>query len=368
MHKVPAREPSTEAVREHTSRPQAPAGLAGLAAQVRVSSALNLTRRDGSGFEVIGKTAVVLATVALEGHAERRRAALMLWPESPESQARNNLRTLVHRLNQRFGAELLVGAEHLALDPAQARVALQDTESLLSALAAGNSQRCELLADSGVEADASEELRSWLDAARQRVRRIQLANLSEALAGALAQADATQAIALARACVLLEPLSEHWHRRLMDTLMRCGDRAAALVAYEDCKSRLRQELGVMPDLQTRTVHLRMLQDQAVEQATERAPDLQPVQPAAPAAVASGLTPLGGAARYALVEREAVLAELQAALAQGMHVALRGEAGVGKTRLLRQLTEQGDEQGDVEQVVIRPGARTEPYAALAQLLH
>ncbi len=347
-------------------------------AQIALGARVRLTRADGSAFESTGKAALLLAMAGLEGPFERRRAALMLWPQSPEQQARNNLRTLVHRLNQRFGGELLVGSEHLAVEPSQAHVATLDAAALLAALAAGSARRCELLSDAGVEADASDELRAWLDSARQRLRRLQLSALNEALAAALgdanttrgdtAQSNPTQAIALARACVQLEPLSEQAHRQLMDTLVRCGDRAAALMAYEDCKHRLRQELGVMPDVQTRTVHLRILQDQTFVDSMGHVPDPALVPPSAAVTLASGLTPLGGAARYPLIEREAVLAEVLAALAQGQHVALQGEAGVGKTRLLRQLADDGQlAHSQFEQVSIRPGARNEPYAALAQLL-
>ncbi len=320
------------------------------APNIAIGARATLTKRDGGTFDAKGKSAVVLTMVALEGQAERRRLARLLWPDSAPQQALNNLRTLVHRLNQRFGGELLVGAEHLGIDSAQAGLVLHDTEALLAALAASGPQGCELLAQAGLEVDPPEALREWLDAARQRLRRQQLARLSEAQSAALARSETATAIALARACVQLEPLYEQGHRQLMDTLARCGDRAAALVAYEDCKQQLLEHLGVLPDVQTRTVQLRILQGQAHA-------------PSAPESVAAGLTPLGGAARYPLVEREAVLAEVQAALAQGMHVALQGEAGVGKTRLLRHLAENRE----VEQVVIRPGARDEPYAAVAQLL-
>ncbi|WP_425258751.1 BTAD domain-containing putative transcriptional regulator [Rubrivivax sp. RP6-9] len=316
---------------------------------------------DAASFDATGKTALLLALAALEGTAERRRAALLLWPDSPERQARNNLRTLVHRLNQRCGVELLLGTEHLSFDPARARVVTQDTEALLAALQTGGATACELLAQADVDGARSEALGAWLDAARQRWRRQQLAALSEALHAALAAGEAARAMTLARACVQLEPLSEHWHRQLMDTLARCGDRAAALAAYEDCKQRLRQHLGVLPDLQTRTVHLRLLQAQVQLQEQAQVPPQVQAQPLA--AVNTGLTPLGGAARFALVEREAVLAEAQAAMARGQHVVLQGEAGVGKTRLLRHLAEVGV----VEPVVLRPGARDEPYAAVAQLL-
>ncbi len=319
-------------------------------ARISVGARVQVLPEGGAGYELTGKGAVLAALVALDGPAERRRAALMLWPDSPEGQARNNLRTLVHRLNQRFGGELLEGAERLAIDPLRATVVLQGGEALVAALQSGGPQACELLAAAGIQAETSALLADWLDAARQRLRRLQLAELSVALAQARTRQDAGQAIALARACVQLEPLSEHWHRQLMDTLAGCGDRAAALAAYEDCKALLRQQLGVLPDLQTRTVQLRILQGQA--QMAE-----------APQAVAAGLTPLGGAARFPLVERETVLAEAQQALAQGQHVAVQGEAGVGKTRLLRELAEQGQ----VEQLAIPPEAKEESYSAVAQLL-
>ncbi len=318
-------------------------------ADVVVGARVQVLPHDAAAFDVTGKTALLLALAALEGQAERRRAALLLWPDSPERQARNNLRTLVHRLNQRCGVELLLGTEQLRFDPTRTRVVTQDTDTLLATLNASGAPACELLAQAGVDGAGSEALGAWLEASRQRWRRQQLAALSEALHAALAAGDSARAIALARACVQLEPLSEHGHRQLMDTLARCGDRAAALAAYEDCRQLLRQHLGVLPDEQTRTVHLRILQGQA---------HAQP-----PAAVNTGLTPLGGAARFALVEREAELAEARAAMAQGKHVLLQGEAGVGKTRLLRHLADGVD----VEPLVVRPGTRSEPYAAVAQLL-
>ena len=338
-----------------------------------VGARIQVLRHGASAIEVTGKAAVVLALLALEGQVERRRMAPLLWPGSSDGQARNNLRTLVHRLNQRLDAEMVAGAEHLRLDPALLCVVEQDDQTLLAALRAGGPQACELLARAGLEAEPSEALAQWLGSARQRLLRQQLTGLSETLTALLRSADlarapaqAERAIALARACVQLEPLSERWHRQLMDTLASCGDRAAALAAYEDCKAQLREQVGVLPDMQTRTVQLRILQGQAQEQqqAQGTATSHELPQPSKqPMAVTAGLTPLGGAARYPLVEREAVLTQVHQALAQGQHVALHGEAGVGKTRLLRHLSEEGLS----EQVVIRPGARSEPYAAVGQLL-
>ncbi len=325
------------------------------AARLRIGSSVVLVDRDGKSWELKGNAAVVLAWVALEGHADRRRISALLWPESDAAQARSNLRVLTHRINQRFGAELLVGSERLELDASQVQLELHDAEVVLAALAAGGATRCELLTEAGLQALAGEELKGWLDGARQRLKRVQLTRLGEALSEALALAWHERAAVLARACVQLDPMSEHRHRRLMEVLVAAGDRAAALAAYEECKEVLRRHLGVLPDLQTRTVQLRILQEQALGPAPggQRTPEVD------------GPAALDGAARYPLVEREALLSQAQTALKQSLHVVVQGEPGVGKTRLLRHLAAGAGRQ--VETVALRSALQQVPYAALAQLL-
>ncbi len=318
----------------------------------------------GATLDFKGKSAVVLAWVVLEGHADRRRLARTLWPSSGFGQARSNLRVLVHRINLRCGAELLLGTEHLTLDRSQVRLDLCGTQAVLSALRSGGAERCELLAEAGIETEAGEELQAWLQDARQRLRREQLAGLNEALAVVLASpldgADLQRAVSLARACVQLEPLSEQLHRQLMDVLARGGDRAAALTAYEECKQLLDRDLGVLPDQRTRTMQLNILRSQGQPQA------LAWNDAAGQSTQALVLAPVGSEAHSTMVGREKVLQQAQEALARGLHVLVHGEPGVGTTRLLRHLTESGG--GGVEQLTIFPGLKLEPYAAVAQLLH
>jgi DNA-binding SARP family transcriptional activator/energy-coupling factor transporter ATP-binding protein EcfA2 len=331
-------------------------GVAG-ASRIRIGSSVAVVSTDGSGYELRGSAAVVLAWVVLEGRADRRRMSALLWPESDPAQARSNLRVLTHRINQRFGSELLVGTVHLEFDGSLAQFELQDADAVLAALAAGGAARCELLADAGVEAHAGEDLLAWLASARKRLKEVQLAQLGEALTEAFALARHARAAALARACVQLDPLSEHRHRRLMEVLARAGDRAAALSAYEDCKALFKQHLGVLPGEQTRMVQLRILQQQALG----AAPGGQPF----PGPDSEALTASSAAASHPLVEREAVLAQARAALEQGVHVVVLGEPGVGKTRLLRRLAAMTE--GQTEHVALHAALEQEPYAALAQLL-
>ncbi len=323
--------------------------------RLQVASTVTMVCRSGQPCELKGNAAVVLAWVAMEGHADRRRLSAALWPDSDAGQARSNLRVLTHRINQRFGGELLLGHEHLQLDATQARVDLHDVDALLAALETGGAARCELLGEAGVGTDAGDALQTWLAEARQRQKQAQLSKLEQALNQALASNETARAAALARACAQLDPLSEQRHRRLMEVLARAGDRAAALSAYEACKSMLRQHLGVLPCLETRAVQLRILQEQA----------LGPVQGPQDGAEAEGLAALGGAASYPLVEREAMLEAARSALAQGLHVVVQGEPGLGKTRLLRHLAAGAGDT--VEPVAIRSALKHEPYAAIAQLL-
>jgi DNA-binding SARP family transcriptional activator/RecA/RadA recombinase len=323
--------------------------------RLRVGSSVTMISRWGEDCELRGKAAVVLATAALEGHADRQRISAMLWPTSEGGQARSNLRVLTHRINQKFGSELLVGSEHLALACLQVQIELLDVEAVLAALEGGGPARCELLADAGLESEAGEELQSWLAGARQRLKRGQMKRLNEALDQALAADLHERALALARACVQLDPLSEHQHRRLMEILVRGGDRAAALAAYEECKVMVRQHLGVLPGPETRGVQLRILQEQA----------LGPAQGGHASAHAGGLTSLRVASRYPLVERQAVLASARAALEQGVHVVVQGEPGLGKTRLALHLVAAAGDAA--ESVAVRSALKNEPYAAIAQLL-
>jgi DNA-binding SARP family transcriptional activator len=54
----------------------------------------------------------------------------------------------------------------------------------------------------------------------------------------------------ARAAVELEPFRESGYRRLMQLLVKRGDRADAVRVYQECRRRLADELGVLPSDET----------------------------------------------------------------------------------------------------------------------
>jgi DNA-binding SARP family transcriptional activator len=301
-----------------------------------------VTLHGGQVVEIAQKAAALLALAAMDSGATRRLAATWLWPDSSEALARNNLRTLMHRQQRQFGVELFEGGELLMLAPRVASIRELQANDLLAKLAASGPSGCRVLG--GLSFEGLAKFQAWLDTTRRRVTQHQLVLLGRALEQALEAADASRAVSLARACVALEPLSERWHRQLMETHVALGDRAAALAAYADLRAELRNSLGAWPDERTRGLHVSILREHH-------------------SASSEGGSVAGPREAGELMERELAMAQLESAYGNGHHVALSGEAGVGKTRLLGAFAVNHH----VHVLRIQPCATEVPYAALAQTL-
>jgi DNA-binding SARP family transcriptional activator len=213
---------------------------------------------DGSQHMLSGKTAALVALIAIERAPSCQRVAGMLWPESPESLARNNLRTLRHRLTDRLGVEMLHSSERLSISPQVATSRSWNADELAAMLIADGLARCTFLAD--IALLQLEQFQDWLAITRQRIKQQQLSTVSTALSIAMTSNQTAAVISFARACVTLEPLSEHWHRQLMNAHMACGDRAAALAAYSACVDILRDNFGVTPDARTLKLQLSIMKN------------------------------------------------------------------------------------------------------------
>lgn len=276
--------------------------------------------------------ALLLAWLALEGPTPRSRLARLMWPGKAEETARNSLRQRLFKLRRQLGLELVTGQHTLALAAGVAHDLHDAAQPLLAATT---------LAPEG-------ELGAWL--LQQRTQR--QARQREALA---AQADAAEqaqdwpaALQAAQALLALEPLAEDAHRRLMRLHYLQGDRAAALRAFDACEHLLKDEVGTPPSAET----LALLQHLQTEQPAAALPQRRAGLPA------SVLRP------PRLVGRERELAALAQAWGEGHVVALVGEAGLGKTRLLQAFAEA---QGLPGGAAARPGDAGVPYATLARLL-
>jgi DNA-binding SARP family transcriptional activator/tetratricopeptide (TPR) repeat protein len=260
----------------------------------------------------------LLAWLALHpGEHPRGPLAARFWPDVLDSSARASLRSAAWALRRALGAE---GAE--SLEAGRERLALRcttDLEEFDRLVAAGAMEAAAALHRGPLLADLDED---WVHEERDR----QTARLAAILARLADEAPTPDlAVAHARRRLALDPLDEAAARDLMDRLAAAGDRAAALAVHDRLAERLRAQLGLAPSAETR----------------ETARRVRSAPPAAP----------GGPAREPVIGREA---ELEALLAMGAGVAvLRGEAGIGKTHLARQVVDRAR----------AAGARTASCAAL-----
>lgn len=272
----------------------------------------------------------LLAWLALEGPTPRSRLAALLWPASDAEAARNSLRQRLFKLRRQCGVDLALGSVTLALADGIEHD-LEDSDSVLG----------------DESAPVGGEYDGWLEQQRRRRRERTLRSLQDLSEAAEQAGDWTEALAHAHEWLNLAPLSEEAHRRLIRLHYLKGDRAAALLAFDRCERTLKDEVGVAPSAETMAL-LRLVE-------TAGAPAQRPRRQT-PVLPASVLRP------PRLVGREAELRAVDDAWAQGHVVALVGEAGMGKSRLLQHVLPAGSLS-----VAARPGDSGVPLATLARLL-
>ena len=254
----------------------------------------------------------------------RQRVAGSIWPDTTDAQALTNLRRELHHLRDDWpplDRLIAAGARTLAWNHTAASVDVFDFERAADAGLAGDRGALQTAAScyqgdllAGCGADWIREDRSRLRTKAQRV----LTNLADLLEqeGAFGQA-----IPMADRLLRLDPLDEHPWRVLMRCHARRGQRATALHLYQECVALLRKELGIAPGAQTRRVYQEIVDGDGADR----------VLPPAPTA---SVYPLIGRAQ----DWRRLLGAWTAA-AGGPRLALvRGEAGIGKTRLTEELAD------------------------------
>jgi SARP family transcriptional regulator, regulator of embCAB operon len=93
----------------------------------------------------------------------------------------------------------------------------------------------------------------WVEARRERLHDILVRALDCRVEALLWNDELALAQDQARAAVELEPFRESGYRRLMQVLVRRGDRAEAVRVYQECRRRLADELGVSPSDETESL-------------------------------------------------------------------------------------------------------------------
>jgi DNA-binding SARP family transcriptional activator len=305
------------------------------------------------------KTLALLIYLALEGGSQpREHLAALFWPESsPErsyASLRNTLGHLQTTLRQASGqaqtSYLTVTHQTLALNPdadieldlqtverayesgradRASRVPPENSASLPVLQSAAACHRGDFL--TGFSLGDAPGFDDWALTQREVWRRrlgLILDRLSEIQ---FASGDFASAAETAAQWIALDALNEIAYRRKMRAHFAAGERGQALETYDACCAVLADELGVEPEPETEALAARIRSEH---------PDPRPVPRSdTPASYLENLF-AGRSAEYQALVRH----YRRASAGQPQVVILRGEAGIGKTRLAREFLAWASAQG------------------------
>ena len=274
----------------------------------------------------------------------REMLAFTLWPASKESQARTNLRQLLHNLRRALGDRPSLVIGHLTVEWRTDDSCFVDALEFLRAI---ETQSLTAAADLYEDDILPAVYDDWITPVREEYRRGIVDVLRRLIIVYEDARDYARAIPRAERLVALDSLSEAHYQMLMRLHAANQDRASALRAYHQCMRVLRREMGVEPGQATREMFERLLRtDQAaVGSAISRQPS----------------TPQRKRIFVGRAEEWTRLMALSEAAADGAPraVVISGEPGIGKTRLADELMHFSIRAG-------RGAARARCYAGQGQV--
>ncbi len=312
----------------------------------------------------------LLAYLILHGDAPqpRERLAFTLWPTSRESQARTNLRQLLHSLKRALPPEcdsLLI--DHFAVQWRQDASNSVDVADFEAALAEAAAEK---------ERDRPREIQSltaaaqlyeddllpalyddWLTPLRDDYRKRISGALQRLAIIFEEQREYAAAIPWADRLVALDSLAESNHQLLIRLHAANHDRASALRAYHQCMRVLRREMGVEPGPATLELFERVLKGES-----EASPDSTTLSSASSVGKPISQLQKVRALVGRTVEWHRLSSAWQSAVEEGPRVVvISGEPGIGKTRLADELYQSCVRQGHAV-------ARSRCYAGQGQVAY
>lgn len=271
---------------------------------------------------------------------QRHRLAFTFWPDSTEAQARTNLRQLLHRLRHALpDHERFIQSDRRAVFWRPEAPAVVDTIQLEAAWRQvdaarerGDSDRAIVAARRAAGLYGGDLLpecyEEWIEADRRRLKERTRAGLIHLIDLLESRRRYAEALPHVDTLLRIDPLREESHRTRIRLYALTGEPALAARAYEECAAMLERETGRGPSPETRALKERV----------------------APAGTVVIDTPATGSRTELTVigrhgEWRSLVGAWKRSAAGESHVMLvRGEAGIGKSRLAEALVEWAERQG------------------------
>lgn len=275
----------------------------------------------------------------------RDHLAGLLWPDSGGEAARHALRQAIYNLRTKltvngdavpivssssgigFSPEVEAWVDVDAFEESVQRGLERETVDIHHLSTAAQLYQGDFLA--GFFLKDNQGFEEWQGAEQARLRESAIEALRKLVESYRRRGEFRFGVHYARRLVAIEPYSEEAHRELIHLLALSGQRSRALAQYEALSHLLRQELGVDPQKRTRALF-----ESILAEATEKEAEAQGAEPIGP------LIPLVG--RHGGLE--ALRRSWDRVLQGGVALTLvRGEAGIGKTRLIKSFLDTATSQ-------------------------
>ncbi|MBN1431119.1 MAG: AAA family ATPase [Anaerolineae bacterium] len=318
---------------------------------------------------------VLLAYLLLypqQKHARLLLAGLM-WPDMAETRGRHALRDAVWHINKDLPGLLQTDTGAIGISPhVRLWSDVAEFDRLLTPLTVDertvrhSQNRNDLYqAVRLYRGDLLEGLyEDWILAERDRLSALYLRALEQVVRLEKLAGCYDQALAVAQTLAGADPLQESVHREIMKLNYLLGQPAAALKQYLTCRQIMADEVDTLPDPETTRL--------AQEIAAGSGQDV-PVCPSNPVQPIL-LLESSSLAQLPLIGRRRERAELTARVTSGHKgvlglILVEGEAGVGKTRLLKEVARDAQWRGT--EVLWGKGKELEagrPYGPLLEVLN
>ncbi|OAN36318.1 SARP family transcriptional regulator [Chloroflexus islandicus] len=326
----------------------------------------------------------IMAVLALHDRAVTRdELSYLLWPDAPQTVARQRLRRSLSQLRQTIGviADQIVistsqvhssllrfNSEHCRVDAreflrlSQHVRALPPPQSLSMIAEAATLYRGPLL--NGIELEEAPEFEHWLQQQRYHFERLYFDVIVRAIDGYAHIGDLPRALAVAEQALVIDALSEEVHRKIMWLYAKLGQRSSAIRQFALCLDLLERELAVRPDSATVELYQAIVAEQ-IESARALAfpqPVLAPGKPAHSARTIASL-PIPPA------PIDEMTTAVQAAFGSAAPVIwVEGPAGAGKSWLARTVPTRLPFARQVWMVSARTVSSHTPFGLMRAVLH
>jgi DNA-binding SARP family transcriptional activator len=224
------------------------------AVKVRALGPLEITRDGVAVEESLRARELLLYLLCHRSGRTKEQIGAALWPDVDAAKLRNNVHVTLHRLRKLLGDAdwISVDDETYAIDRKRgieldADVFEREAGAAMRARSADRlAQAIDLYRGDFYENATSGE---WHLEIRDRLRDLYARALDQLARLRVFENDYTRAAEAYRKLVQLDSLDEEAAAGLIDALVKLGDRAGAVRAWERLAKALRKELGVFPTVE-----------------------------------------------------------------------------------------------------------------------